>query len=180
MPIQTDALVIGCGVAGVAAALRLAQDRQRHVVVITRTPDPEESNTRYAQGGIVAGGSVGDSPQLLADDILAAGAGLNLLRAVHILAEEGPSLVQRLLIDEVGVSFDCDSGGDLLYTLEGGHSVARVLHVGDATGRSIEEALIARLLHPMLHSPYRAQHITIRGTQSLLGRLKSQQAMELG
>ena len=50
MPTETDVLVIGCGIAGLAAALRLAQDRQRQVLVITRTPTPEESNTRYAQG----------------------------------------------------------------------------------------------------------------------------------
>jgi L-aspartate oxidase len=145
MPIQTDALVIGCGIAGAIAALRLAQDRQRQVMVITRTANPEESNTRYAQGGIVARGAAGDSPQLLAGDILAAGAGLSLPPAVRRLAEEGPGLVQRLLVEKAEVLFDRDPDSELLYTLEGGHSVARVLHVGDATGRAIERVLIAKL-----------------------------------
>ena len=85
MPIETDALVIGCGIAGAAAALRLAGDRQRQVLVVTRATDATESNTRYAQGGIVGRGD-GDSPELLAQDIVAAGAGLCLPEAVRLLA----------------------------------------------------------------------------------------------
>ncbi len=50
MPIESDVLIIGSGIAGTMAALRLAQDSQRHIAVVTRTHDPEESNTRYAQG----------------------------------------------------------------------------------------------------------------------------------
>jgi L-aspartate oxidase len=144
MPIETDVLVIGCGIAGAAAAWWLARDGQRQVTVVTRTADPAESNTRYAQGGIVGRGR-DDSPELLARDVKAAGAGLCLPHAVQLLAEEGPDLVQRLLVAEAGVDFDRDASGELLYTLEGGHSLPRVLHVGDATGRAIEQALIARL-----------------------------------
>jgi L-aspartate oxidase len=144
VPVETKVLVIGCGIAGATAALRLAQDRQREVTVITRTHDPEESNTRYAQGGIVARG-LNDSPDLLVEDILRAGAGLSLPPLARLLAEEGPHLVQRILIREVGVPFDRDDAGGLAYTREGGHSVPRVAHVGDATGCAIERALMARL-----------------------------------
>jgi len=144
MPIETDALIIGSGIAGAVAALRLAQDRQRQVTVITRTHDPKECNTRYAQGGIVARGEE-DSPALLIKDIIRAGAGLCLPSAVQHLAEEGPELVQRVLIEETGVPFDRAPDGGLAYTREGGHSVARILHVGDATGHAIEEALLALL-----------------------------------
>jgi L-aspartate oxidase len=144
MPIETDVLVIGCGISGAAAALRLARERQRQVLVVTRTADAAESNTRYAQGGIVARGE-GDSPELLARDVVAAGAGLCLPEAVRLLAEEGPELVQRILIEGAGVVFERDASGALLYTLEGGHSVPRVLHVGDATGQAIEQALVASL-----------------------------------
>ena len=144
MPIETDVLVIGCGIAGAAAAWQLARHRQLQVTVVTRAAEAAESNTRYAQGGIVARGH-GDSPELLARDVLAAGAGLCLPPAVRLLAESGPEMVERLLIEEAGVEFDRDANGALLYTLEGGHSVPRVLHVGDATGRAIEQALIAQL-----------------------------------
>ena len=144
MPLETDVLIIGSGIAGAAAALRLAQDRQRQVLVITRAARAEECNTHYAQGGIVGRGP-GDSPDLLARDVEAAGAGLCLPAAVRLLAEEGPGLVQSVLIDSAGVPFDRDADGGLAYTREGGHSLPRILHVGDATGRAIEEALIAGL-----------------------------------
>ena len=72
--IQTEVLVLGCGIAGATAALRLARDPDRRIIVITRDPDPRESNTRYAQGGIVARGP-DDSHAALEADILAAGAG---------------------------------------------------------------------------------------------------------
>ncbi len=144
MPIEADVLVIGCGISGAAAALRLAEDRQRQVLVVTRTDSPEESNTRYAQGGIVGRGH-GDSADLLARDVANAGAGLCLPEAINILAQDGPELVQQILVDQAGVEFDRDGSSEVLYTLEGGHSVSRVLHVGDATGAAIERALIARL-----------------------------------
>lgn len=144
MPFETDVLVLGSGIAGAATALRLARDEQRQVTVVTRTQDPEESNTRYAQGGIVARGPE-DSAELLAEDIVRAGVGLSLPSAARLLAEEGPPLVERLLVDELSVPLEREADGALSHTREGGHSVSRVLHVGDATGRAIESALIRRL-----------------------------------
>ncbi len=70
----TDVLIIGSGIAGATAALNLARDPQRRIILINRAPDPCESNSRYAQGGIIGRGP-GDSPELLVEDILAAGAG---------------------------------------------------------------------------------------------------------
>jgi len=138
--IEADVLVIGAGIAGLATALRLARDRERQVVILTRELEPQEGASRYAQGGIATLGE-DDSPELLVEDILRAGAGLSLRRAAEILAEEGPSLVREILIEEAKVPFDRMAEGDLHYTREGGHSRPRVLHVGDRTGEAIVQAL---------------------------------------
>ncbi|MDY0019265.1 MAG: L-aspartate oxidase [Anaerolineae bacterium] len=145
MTFETDVLVIGSGIAGISAAIRLAQDRQRQITVVTRSYDPEECNTRYAQGGIVARSDGDDSPDLLVKDILRAGAGLSLPSAAELLAEEGPELVKSLLLERAQVRFDRTPNGTLSFTREGGHTVSRILHVGDMTGRAIEEAMIAYL-----------------------------------
>ena len=141
---ESDVLIIGSGIAGAAAALQLAQDTQRQIALITREHDPEETTTRYAQGGIVARGAE-DSVDLLVEDVLRTGAGLSLSTAARVMAEEGPGLVQRVLMDNVGITFDRGPDRSPNFTREGGHSTARVLHVGDMTGRAIESALIARL-----------------------------------
>lgn len=142
-PVESDVLVIGCGIAGGTAALELAE-AGLSVVIVTRAPDARESNTWYAQGGIVYRGA-GDSPELLAEDIRRAGVGLCRPGAVEILAREGAALVDHVLIDELGVPFDRTPAGDLALGLEGGHSLARIVHAADATGKAIGEALLRRL-----------------------------------
>jgi L-aspartate oxidase len=141
---QTDVLIIGCGIAGATAALRLSQDTQRRITLVTREQRPAESNSSYAQGGI-AGRGKDDTPELLVEDVLRAGAGLCQPPAVELLAREGPELLRELLIDPGRPAFDRDEHGDLIYGLEGAHSRRRILHVGDHTGREIMEALLARL-----------------------------------
>ncbi len=135
----TDVLVLGTGVAGCAAALSAAR-AGASVTIVTRAAEAKESNTFYAQGGIVAR-PPGDTPEKLAADIERAGDGLCFPEAVSLLAREGPDLVRSLLIDELGVPFDREGAG-FHWTLEGAHSVPRVLHVKDATGAPIEKALI--------------------------------------
>jgi L-aspartate oxidase len=134
-----DVLVLGTGVAGCTAALAAAR-AGASVTIVTRAEEARESNTFYAQGGIVAR-PPGDSPEKLEADIRRAGDGLCSPEAVALLAREGPDLVRSLLIDELDVPFDRDGAG-FHWTLEGAHSVARVLHVKDATGAPIEKALI--------------------------------------
>jgi L-aspartate oxidase len=142
--IQTQVLIIGCGIAGATAALRLARNSQRQITVITRTPDPQESNTRYAQGGIVGRGA-DDSAEICLADILAAGAGASSPQAARILAEEGPSLLREILIETAGVQFDQNADGQLIWGQEAAHSRRRILHVGDGTGQAIITGLIAAL-----------------------------------
>ncbi|MCX6121056.1 MAG: L-aspartate oxidase [Ignavibacteriales bacterium] len=141
--IETDVLVIGSGVAGSIAALQLA-DAGIHVVVATRASNPEESNTFYAQGGIVYEGE-GDSPELLTKDILHAGAGYCNPQAVELLAKEAPKLVRSLLLEKLAIPFDRTPTGELSLVLEGGHTVARILHAADSTGSLIEQHLIRAL-----------------------------------
>ncbi|CAN5630326.1 MAG: L-aspartate oxidase [Rubrobacteraceae bacterium] len=132
-------VVIGGGVAGCSAALAAARSGSS-VALLSKLPDPSETNTRYAQGGIIYT-APDDSPELLAADILAAGGGDKA--AAETLALEGPPLVRRLLIEELEVPFDRDEHGfeGFHLTREGAHSVPRILHHRDTTGREIQFAL---------------------------------------
>ena len=139
--VLTDVLVIGSGIAGGVAALALAENSQLQVTVVTSAPNPWESNTFYAQGGIIGRGPE-DSAELLKEDLLRAGGGYNNPQAVAILAREGPRLLQEVLINRLGVTFTETAEHDLEYIREAAHSTSRILHVADATGRAIEEKLI--------------------------------------
>ena len=141
---RTDVVIIGCGIAGATAALRLAQNPNRQILVLTRHPDPLESNSRYAQGGIVGRGEE-DNADLLYNDILVAGAGASSPKAARILAEEGPELLRKVLVDTCHVTFDADANGDPEYGQEGAHSRRRILHVGDGTGAAIVQGLVAAM-----------------------------------
>lgn len=143
--LETDILVIGSGLAGCAAALAAAR-RGARVTVLTKDLHAEESNTWYAQGGIIYRGQL-DSAERLAKDIVAAGAGLCAPSAVELLSQEGPRLVKELLIEDLAVPFDLadDGTGDLDLTAEAAHSVARIAHRKDTTGRSIETTLVGAL-----------------------------------
>jgi L-aspartate oxidase len=145
--IETDVLILGCGVAGGTVALCLA-DTGIPVTLVTRAADPHDSNTNLAQGGIIYKGQE-DSPGLLVQDILRAGAGHTSRKAATLLAEEGPGLVERLLLERVGVKFDRTADGALSLALEGGHSLPRIIHAADATGKAISTALVRALqAHP--------------------------------
>ena len=145
--IETDVLILGCGVAGGTVALCLA-DAGIPVTLVTRAADPHDSNTNLAQGGIIYKGQE-DSPGLLVQDILRAGAGHTSRKAATLLAEEGPGLVERLLLERVGVKFDRTADGALSLALEGGHSLPRIIHAADATGKAISTALVRALqAHP--------------------------------
>jgi L-aspartate oxidase len=145
--IHTDVLIIGTGIAGATVALDLA-DAGVPVTLITRSHAPEETNTLYAQGGIIYEGE-DDSPARLAEDVLRAGAGHSYPPAVEILAEEGPDAVRRLLLRRAAVPFDRTADGELSMALEGGHSLPRIIHAADATGKAIELSLLNALRdHP--------------------------------
>jgi len=140
---ETDVLVIGCGIAGAATALAAAKAGLR-VAVLTKTADIEASNTQHAQGGIVSLGP-NDKPGLLREDIIEAGDAVNNPEAVDILVREGHALVEKILIKELRIPFSRSSPDALDYAQEGGHSRRRILHIRDATGRTIESKLVGVL-----------------------------------
>ncbi len=140
MSARGDFLVIGSGIAGLRAALSLA--REGTVLVLTKA-EPRESNTGYAQGGIAAAIGPDDSPELHARDTLAAGDGLAVAEAVEVLVREGVGYVLELV--EWDTAFDRDTESRLALAREAAHSVRRVLHARDATGREIGRALWARV-----------------------------------
>ncbi|NJL88492.1 MAG: L-aspartate oxidase [Coleofasciculaceae cyanobacterium SM2_1_6] len=144
---ETDVLILGSGIAGGTAALQLA-DAGVSVTVVTRAPNPEESNTCYAQGGIIYQGD-DDSVTLLAEDLIRAGAGHSHRAAVEILAEEGPDLVERFLVKRLGVPFDRTDQGELQVIREAAHATPRIVHAADTTGKAISDALTSALqAHP--------------------------------
>ena len=137
---ESDVLIIGGGISGCVAALKAAS-QGLWVNMLVKGDGPEASNTYYAQGGIVYKGKK-DKPSLLIKDILVAGDGVSYPPAVKVLAEEGPNLVEEILLDQAHISFDKDASGKLDLTEEAAHSSRRIIHVADSTGRDIEIALM--------------------------------------
>ena len=136
-----DVIVVGTGIAGLSAAIRAAECGGS-VCVLTKEGTAEECNTRYAQGGIVARGGPED-PDLLEQDILAAGCWLNNREAVSIVSREGPAAVEDLLLGRAKVPFLRNADGEVDLTREAAHSIRRIWHVKDYTGRAIQDALTA-------------------------------------
>src|SRR6476659_166813 len=140
MPLETDFVVIGSGVAGLRSAISLASSGAS-VTVLTKDK-ASESNTEYAQGGVAVVLSEDDEAELHEEDTLVAGAGLCDTAAVETLVTEGTKYIQELI--SWGTEFDRE-GGKLVFTQEAAHSRRRILHAhGDATGKEISRALIAR------------------------------------
>jgi len=138
--LSPDFVVIGSGIAGLRAAIALAPVGR--VLILTKA-EPTESNTGYAQGGIAVAMGDDDGPDLHAADTIRAGDGLCDEAAVRVLVEQGPPYVQELV--DWGTQFDREADGTLSRGREAAHSVRRVLHAGDATGREIARVLWTRV-----------------------------------
>ncbi len=144
---EYSAVIVGSGAAGLYAALRLSKQISLPdgVLLITKSI-LGESNSRYAQGGIVGvvRQNVGDNVELHVSDTLKAGAGLSDENVTRYISEISDEVINDLI--DCGVNFDKNSSGELNFTLEAAHSFRRILHVGgDATGRGIIEALSKRV-----------------------------------
>ncbi|WP_372728240.1 L-aspartate oxidase [Nocardioides sp.] len=137
-----DVVVIGSGIAGLTAALRL-RGQVDTILVVTKDVLAAGS-TQWAQGGIAAALGPGDTPEEHELDTLVAGAGACDLDAVRALVTEGPEAVRELIA--LGTRFDHSPEGVLSLTREGGHHRDRIAHAGgDATGAEIQRALIAAI-----------------------------------
>ena len=138
-----SAVIVGSGISGLFCALKLAQQMNLPdgILVVTKS-NFGESNSRYAQGGIVGvmNDNEKDSVELHVKDTIKAGAGLTEKDITKFISENSDEVINDLM--DYGVNFDKDENGNISYTLEGAHSVQRILHAGgDATGSVIEKTL---------------------------------------
>ncbi|WP_136468714.1 L-aspartate oxidase [Flagellimonas onchidii] len=140
----TDYLVIGSGIAGLTFAVKIAEEFADREITIVTKGDEDESNTKYAQGGVaVVLDTEEDSFQKHIQDTLIAGDGLCDEPVVQMVIKEGPKRFKELIT--WGANFDIDPRGNFNLGKEGGHSEHRVVHHKDITGLEMERTLLARV-----------------------------------
>ena len=137
---RTDFLVIGSGIAGLTFALKAVKFGK--VTIVTKA-NLEDTNTRYAQGGIAAVFSEPDNFEKHINDTLVAGGGICNEEVVRMVVHEAPDRIKDLI--NMGVSFDKKEDGTYDLAKEGGHTEYRILHHKDRTGESIQKTLMERV-----------------------------------
>jgi len=137
---KADFLVIGSGIAGLSFALKAAKHGK--VLIVTKSNE-DESNTKYAQGGVAVVVDEHDSFEKHIEDTLIAGDGLCDKDIVEIVVKEGPQRIQEII--DYGINFDKNGLGVYDLAKEGGHSEHRVLHYKDVTGYEIERVLLKQI-----------------------------------
>ncbi len=133
-----DILIIGCGVAGLSAAYKLASSGKT-IGIITRESDPKISNTFWAQGGII---NPEREDEYLEGDIQKASSNTSNIEAIKILLERGEEVLKEVLLDNAKTDFERGSSGELLVTKEAAHSIERILFKGDFTGKEIQTSML--------------------------------------
>ncbi|MBA4275415.1 L-aspartate oxidase [Flavobacterium sp.] len=142
--IQTNYLIIGSGVAGLTFAVKIAERFPDKKITIVTKANENESNTRYAQGGIaIVTDKIDDSYEKHIQDTLICGDGLCDESVVKMVITEGPKRLKELI--EWGAKFDKNNQGTLDLGKEGGHSENRVVHHKDQTGQEIQRAILSQV-----------------------------------
>ncbi|MBU0705886.1 L-aspartate oxidase [Patescibacteria group bacterium] len=131
MPKQTDYLIIGSGVAGLATAYFLSE--LGSVTVMTKG-EVRNTNTYWAQGGIAAVLAKEDTFESHIEDTLKTGVGHCNEAAVRQMVFGAPKAIKFL--QSIGLKIEKEP------MLEAGHSRARVWRSSDFTGRDVLEVLI--------------------------------------
>ena len=137
---DVDFLVVGSGIAGLSFALKAAKPGK--VLILTKANE-DESNTKYAQGGVAVVVDKEDSFDKHIEDTLIAGDGLCDKNIVELVVKEGPERIQEII--DYGTNFDTTKQGMYDLAKEGGHSESRILHYKDITGFEIERALLEKI-----------------------------------
>ncbi|HAY3550610.1 L-aspartate oxidase [Elizabethkingia meningoseptica] len=142
--IKADVLVIGSGISGLSYAIKIAETLPDAQITIVTKSDEDESNTKYAQGGLaVVTDFSKDNFEKHIEDTMRAGDGENKRDVVEMVVKEGPHRFRELV--EWGTRFDKEKDGDFKLGREGGHTENRIVHHKDITGFEIERALLATI-----------------------------------
>jgi L-aspartate oxidase len=142
-----DYIIVGAGIAGLYSALKI--DKSKRVLILSKD-FPWESNSFYAQGGISVATGIDDIEAHIKDTV-DAGSGVGDQENIRVMVSDGIDVINELI--ELGLEFDRDSDGKLLYTKEGAHSTNRILHLGgDATGRYMHSFLLSKIPHQISHN----------------------------
>lgn len=143
MTIQTDILILGSGVAGLSTAIKLAKKLPQKNIIVATKSQPEESNTKYAQGGVAVVWDKLDTFESHIQDTLQAGDFENDEKIVRLVVENAPERLQELI--HWGADFDTTEGNVYDLGKEGGHSAHRILHHKDITGYEIQMTLLKQV-----------------------------------
>lgn len=139
--IKADVLVIGSGISGLSYAIKISEQMPDAKIIIVTKADEDESNTKYAQGGLAVVTDFNkDNFQKHIDDTMRAGDGENKRNVVEMVVKEGPHRFRELV--DWGTRFDTEKDGDFKLGREGGHTENRIVHHKDITGFEIERALL--------------------------------------
>jgi len=138
---KTDVLILGTGISGLSAAIKLAE-KKLNITIVTREKRPEITNTFWAQGGIIYSPKDSNDQEDLVEDILKASAHTSNLEAAKILSTRSAEIIDEILIHKSHTDFAKDAEGELLFTKEAAHSRDRIIYNGDMTGKAIQVSLL--------------------------------------